>query len=92
MEIPPQPDQNIEQNISTLPIRHEIDRAEIPQLETGPEEEQFPDLQTYLTHHNTYEESQRTRTEYRARLLELDNNRYYQEIDNVYQTYGPLPA
>ena len=61
MEIPPQPDQNIEQNISTLPIRHEIDQAEIPQLETDPEEEQFQDLQTYLTHHNTYEESQRIR-------------------------------
>ena len=92
VEIPPQPDQNIEQNISTLPIRCEIDQAEIPQLETDPEEEQFPDLQTYLTHHNTYEESQRIHREYRARLLELDDNRYYQEIDNVYQTYRPLPA
>ena len=92
MEIPPQPDQNIEQNISTLPIQCEIDQAEIPQLETNPKEEQFLDLQTYLTHHNTYEESQHICREYRARLLELDNNRYCQEIDNVYQTYGPLPA
>ena len=25
-------------------------------------------------------------------LLELDDNRYYQEIDRAYQTYGPLPA
>ena len=56
-EIPPQPDQNIEQNISTL-LRCEIDQVEIPQLETDPEEEeQSLDLQTYLTHHNTYEES-----------------------------------
>ena len=92
VEIPPQPDQNIEQNISTLPIRHEIDQAEIPQLETDPEEEQFQDLQTYLTHHNTYEESQCIRREYRARLLELDDNRYYQDIDGTYQTYRPLPA
>ena len=92
VEIPPQPDQNIEQNISTLPIRHEIDQAEIPQLETDPEEEQFQDLQTYLTHHNTYEESQHICREYRARLLELDDNRYYQEIDSAYKTYGPLPA
>ena len=91
MEIPPQPDQNTEQNISTLP-RHKIDQAEIPQLETNHEEEQFPDLQTYLTHHNTYEESQHIHREYRARLLELDDNRYYQEIDNAYQTYRPLPA
>ena len=87
VEILPQPDQNIEQNITTLPTRYEIDQAEIPQLQADPEEEQFQDLQTYLTHHNTYKESQRIRREYRARLLELDNDRYYQEIDHAYQTY-----
>ena len=92
VEIPPQPDQNIEQNMSTLPIRCEIDQAEIPQLEADSEEEKFQDLQTYLTHHNTYEESQCIHREYRARLLELDDNRYYQEIDSTYQTYGSLPA
>ena len=47
VEILPQPDQNIEQNISTLPIQCEIDQAEIPQLETNPEEEKFQDLQTF---------------------------------------------
>ena len=92
VEIPPQPDQNIDQNISTPPTRCEIDQTEIPQLETDPEEDQLQDLQTYLTHHNTYEESQCIRSEYRARLLELDDNGYYQEIDSAYQTYGPLPA
>ena len=92
VEILPQPDQNIEQNISTLPIQCKIDQAEIPQLEADPEEEQSQDLQTYLTHHNTYEESQCICREYRARLLELDNDRYYQEIDSAYQTYRPLPA
>ena len=86
VEIPPQPNQNIKHNISTLPIRCEIDQAEIPQLETDHEEEQFQDLQTYLTHHNTYGESQHICSEYRARLLELDNNKYYQEIDCAYQT------
>ena len=68
-----------------------IDQAEIPQLEDDTEEHS-QDLQTYLTHHNTYEESQCIRREYRARLLELDDNRYYQEIDHAHQTYGPLPA
>ena len=92
VEILPQPDQNINQNISTPPTQHEIDQAEIPQLETDSEEDQLQDLQTYLTHHNTYEESQCICSEYRARLLELDDNRYYQEIDSAYQTYGPLPA
>ena len=53
VEIPPQPDQNIEQSISTLLIPYKIDQAEIPQLEADPKEEQSQDLQTYLTHHNT---------------------------------------
>ena len=92
VEILPQPDQNIKQNIPTLPTRCETDQAEIPQLETDPEEEQSQDLQTYLTHHNTYEESQCIHREYSARLLELNDNRYYQEIVHVYQTCGPLPA
>ena len=44
VEIPLQPDQNIDQNISTPPTRCEIDQAEIPQLETDPEEDQLQDL------------------------------------------------
>ena len=56
VKIPPQPDRDIEQNISALPTRCEINHIEIPQLESNleEEEEQFKDLQTYLTHHNTY--------------------------------------
>ena len=92
VEIPPQPDQNIKQSIPTLPIQCEIDQAEILQLEEDPEEEQPQDLQTYLTHHNTYEESQCIHRDYRAMLLELDDDRYYQEIDRANQTYRPLPA
>ena len=88
VEIPPQPNQNIEQSIPTLLTRCNIDPAEIPQLEDNSEEEQYQDLQTYLTHHNTYEGSQRICRDYRARLLELDDDRYYQEIDRAYQTYG----
>ena len=56
VKIPPQPDQDIEQNIPVLPTRCETNHIEIPQLESDLEEEegQFEDLQTYLTHHNTY--------------------------------------
>ena len=92
VEIPPQPDQNIKQSIPTLPTQCNIDPAEIPQLEENSEEEQYQDLQTYLTHHNMYDESQRIHRDYRARLLELDNDRYYQEIERAYQTCKPLPA
>ena len=91
VEIPPQLDWDIEQNIPALPTRREINHIEIPQLESDleEEEEQFKDLQTYLTHHNTYQESQNIHKEYRKRLWDLDNDRYYQEIDHAYKTYSP---
>ena len=90
VKIPPQPGLDIEQSIPVLPTRRETDQIEIPQLESDlEEEEQSKDLQTYLTHHNTYEESQNICKEYRKRLLDLDDDRYYQEIDHAYETYGP---
>ena len=90
VKIPPQPDQDIEQNIPVLPTRHETDHNEIPQLESDLDEEgQFEDLQTYLTHHNTYQESQNIHKGYRKRLLDLNNDRYYREIDHTYETYSP---
>ena len=91
VKIPPQPDQDIEQSILVLPARCETNHIEIPQLESDLDEEegQFEDLQTYLTHHNTYQESQNIHKEYRKRLLDLNNDRYYQEIDRAYKTYGP---
>ena len=81
VKIPPHPDQNIEQSVPTPLIQCRIDQVEILQLEDETEEEQYQDLQTYLTHHNTYKESQHICSDYRARLLELDDDRYYQEID-----------
>ena len=90
VKIPLQLDQDIEQNIPVLPTRRETNLIEIPQLESDlEEEEQFEDLQTYLTHHNTYQESQNICKEYRKRLLDLNDDRYYQEIDHAYETYGP---
>ena len=90
VEIPPQPDQDIKQGIPVLPTRCETDQIDIPQLESDlEEEEQSKDLQTYLTHHNTYEESQNIHKEYRKRLLDLNDDNYYQEIDHAYETYGP---
>ena len=56
------------------------------------EEEQYQDLETYLTHHNTFEASQCIRKDYRSRLLALDDGKYYQEVDRAYHTYGTSPA
>ena len=91
VKIPPQPDQDNEQNIPVLPARCETNLIDIPQLESNleEEEEQFEDLQTYLTQHNTYQERQNICKEYRKRLLDLDDDRYYQEIDQTYETNGP---
>ena len=91
VKISPQPDQDIKQNIPVVPTRRETNHNEIPQLESDLDEEgQFEDLQTYLTHHNTYQESQNICKEYWKRLLDLDDDRYYREIDHVYETYGPF--
>ena len=90
VKIPPQPDQENEHKTPVLPPRHETNLSEIPQLESDIDEEegQFEDLQTYLTHHNIYQESQNIHKEYRKRLLDLNNLRYYWDIDCAYETYG----
>ena len=91
VEILPQSDQDNNHNIRVSPTPHETNVSEIPQLESDidkEEEGQFEDLQTYLTHHNTYQESQNICKEYRKRLLDLDDERYYRDIDCMYKTYG----
>ena len=64
-----------------------MEPVEIPQLEENSEEEQYPDLDTNLTHHNSFEASQCICQDYQSRLLTLDNERYYEEVDGAYYTY-----
>ena len=92
VEIPPQPDQQIEQSITIQPTRRNPEPAKIPQLEENLEEEQYQELETYLTHHNTFKASQRICRDYRSRLLALDDDKYYQEVDRAYHTYGTPAA
>ena len=92
VEIPPQPDQQIKQSIPTQPTQRNPEPAEIPQLEENLEEKQYQDLETYLTYHNTFEASLHICRDYRSRLLALDDDKYYQEVDRAYHTYGTLPA
>ena len=92
MEIPPQHDQQIKQSIPTQPTHRNLGPAEIPQLEDHSGGKQYQDLETYLTHHNAFEASQCIHRDYRSRLLMLDEDKYYQEIDRVYHTYGTPPA
>ena len=91
VEIPPQSAQDNNYNTSVVAARPETNYSEIPQLESDideEEEEQFEDIQTYLDHHNTYQESQNICKEYTKRLLDLDDERYYRDIDRMYETYS----
>ena len=91
VEIPPQVAQDSDHNTQVSPTHHKMHDSKIPQLESDRDEEeegQFEYIQTYLNHHNTYQESQNIRKEYRKRLLDLDDERYYWDIDHMYDTYG----
>ena len=91
VEIPPQLAQDNDNNISVALTQPEMNYSEIPQLDSDINEEeegQFEDIQTYLDHHNTYQESQNIHKEYTKRLLDLDDERYYRDIDHMYNTYA----
>ena len=91
VEIPPQSAQDNDHNISVASTQPETNYSEIPQLESDIDEEeegQFEDIQAYLDHHNTYQESQNICKEYTKRLLDLDDERYYRDIDRMYKTYA----
>ena len=92
VEIPPQYDQQNEQSIPTKLTYPNLGPAKILQLEDNSEGEQYQDLETYLSHHNTFEASEHIHRDYRSRLLSLDDDKYYQEIDRVYQTYETPPV
>ena len=95
VEIPPQSVEDNDYNISVVSTQPEINYSDIPELESASNEEeegQFEDIQTYLDHHNTYQESQNIRKEYTKRLLDLDDERYYRDIDHMYDTYSQDPA
>ena len=91
VEILPQLAQDNNYNVSVASIWPETNYSEIPQLESDSNEEdegQLEDIQTYLDHHNTYQESQNIHKEYTKRLLDLDDEWYYRDIDRMYENYS----
>ena len=66
VEIPPQRDQQNDQRINIQPTPRNSEPVKIPQLEENSDEEQHQDMDSYLTHHNTFEASQRIRRDYRS--------------------------
>ena len=89
VEIPPQYNQQNEQSIPTEQTYPNLGPAKIPQLEDNSEGEQYQDLETYLSHHNTFEASECICRDYRSRLLSLDDDKYYQEIEFIKPTRHP---
>ena len=92
VEIPSQSDQQDDQSITTQSTWHNLESVELPQLEENLEEEQYQDLETYLTHHNMFEVSQCIRRDYQSRLVTLDDEKYYEEVDKAVHTYGTPAA
>ena len=43
-------------------------------------------------HHNTFEASQCIHRDYQSRLLALDKEKYYEEVDRAFHMYGILAA
>ena len=89
VEIPPQCNQQNEQSISTELTYLNLGPAEIPQLEDNSEGEQYKDLEMYLSHHNMFEANEHIHRDYRSRLLSLDDDKYYQEIDSQSGSWSP---
>ena len=54
----------------------------IPKLEENSDLDQFADLDTFITHHSTHQESKRIQKEYLATLQNLSDE-YYTEIDRA---------
>ena len=92
VEIPPQRDQQNDQRINIQLTRRNSEPVEIPQLEENLDEEQYQNLDTCLMHHNTFEASQCIGQDYRSRLLALDEEKYYEEVDRAYYMYGTPAA
>ena len=53
----------------------------IPELQDDSDQDQFADLDTFIVHHNTHQESEQICQEYFATLQNLSDNEYYAEID-----------
>ena len=90
VEIPSQIDQPNGQRLDTQLTQCNSEPVKIPQLEENSEEEQYPDLDSYFMHHNTFGASQCICQDYRSQLLTLDDEKYYEEVDRAYYMYGTL--
>ena len=76
-------DQPLEVMYNRLQVQPSAVDTEIPVLEDDSDQDQFADLDTYMTHHNTHHASERIRQKYSAALQNLSDDEYYTEIDRA---------
>ena len=82
---------NHQKSCITRQIQRSSVDLEIPELEEDSDEDQFPDLDTFITHHNTHQESKQIRQEYFTTLQNLSDDEYYTEIDRTeFQYHTPV--
>ena len=83
-------DQPPEVTYNRRQVQPSTENLKIPELEDDSDQDQFADLDTFMTHHNTHQASERIRQEYSANLHNLSNDEYYTEIDRAeFQNYTP---
>ena len=55
----------------------------IPELEDNSDQDQFADLDTFISHHNMHQENERIHQEYFGTPQNLSDDEYYAEIDRA---------
>ena len=58
-----------------------MQKEEIPDIEEDEQDNYNTEYRHLITHHNTPQESKRIRWEYSAKLQDLDDKQYFQQID-----------
>ena len=64
-------------------VQPSTENLKIPELEDDSDQDQFADLDTFMTHHNTHHASEQIQQEYSAILQNLSDNEYYTEINRA---------
>ena len=85
------PDQPPEVTYNRCQIQPSTVDLKIAKLEEDLDQDQFADLDTFITHHNTPQESEQIQQEYFATLQNPSDNEYYTEIDRAeFQYHTPV--
>ena len=76
-------DQPPEVMYNRLQVQPSAVDLEIPELEDDSDQDQFADLDTFITDHNTHQGNKQIQQEYFATLQNLSDGEYYAEIDRA---------